>query len=207
MRKSFFTATLAALILVTGAITTTATTAPPAWRVDDPHTQVSFSVKHFFTPVDGTFDDFEIDLDYDADHPARSTVTARIKVASINTGNERRDNHLRSDDWFSADEYPYITFESHSIRKAGKDRLIADGTLTIKGQSQPVKLEIGLLGTRQIPEPMQEMLGGAVQVASFQAHTVIDRGDFEIGVGSWAGNMVVGDEITITLLVEAHQAG
>jgi len=187
-----------------GALKTAGT---QGWRVDEPHTQVSFSVKHFFTPVNGTFDDVEIDLDYDAANPAKSTVTAKIKVASINTGNEKRDNHLRSSDWFAADEHPYITFESKSVKKVGQDRLIADGTLTIKGQAKPVKLEIQLLGTREIPPQMQEMLGGAQQVVSFEAGTSVDRGDFEVGVGSWAGNMVVGKEITITILLEAHQVG
>jgi len=207
MRKIYVTPILAALLLVAGTLAGTATANTQAWQVNGPHTEVSFSVNHFFTPVNGSFSDFEIDFDYDPDHPAKSTVSARIKVASINTGNERRDTHLRSDDWFSADKYPFITFESQSVKKVGKDRLIANGTLTIKGQSKPVTLEIGLLGTRQIPEQMQEMLGGAKQVASFQAGTSIDRGDFEVGVGSWAGNMVVGDDIGITILLEAHQVG
>ena len=159
MRKHYFTAALAVLLLVAGAIAATATAETQSWRVDGAHTEVNFSVKHFFTPVSGSFADFDVHLDYDPNNPAKSSFSAKIRVASINTGNERRDNHLRSADWFSADEYPYITFESHSVKKVGKDRLIADGTLTIKGQAKPVRLEIGLLGTRQIPEPMQEMLG------------------------------------------------
>ena len=207
MRRNYLTMTLAALVLIAGSLAPGATAETQGWRVDGPHTEVNFSVKHFFTPVNGSFEDFDIDLQYDPDHPDKSKVSAKIKVASISTGNERRDNHLRSDDWFSADEHPYITFESTRIRKAANDRLLADGTLTIKGHAQPVTLEIGLLGTRQIPEQMREMLGGAKQVASFEADTWIDRGDYDVGVGSWAGDMVVGKEIGITILLEAHEVG
>jgi polyisoprenoid-binding protein YceI len=175
-----------------------------AWAVDAPHTEVNFSVKHFFTPVSGSFDDFEVALDYDAENPENSSVTARIAVASVNTGNERRDNHLRTADFFAADDYPYITFESTSVREVD-GKLLARGPLTIRGKTREVELPIRLLGVQPIPGEMQEMLGGAKEIASFAAATTIDRGDYGVGTGSWAATMVVGGEVKIELLVEAHR--
>ncbi len=131
-------------------------------------------------------------------------MEARISVASVNTGNEKRDNHLRTADWFEADRYPYMTFKSTSVRQTGENQLIASGPLTIKGQSHDVELPITLLGKQMIPEQMQQMLGGTKEVASFKASTAIDRGDFGVGTGNWAATMVVGGEVDIEILLEAH---
>ena len=192
------------------AIALVATLAPKAaaenqtgWSSDTAHTEINFSVNHFFTPVTGSFSDFEIELDYDAENPEQSTVEARIKVTSIDTGNEKRDNHLRSGDWFAAEEHPYMTFKSTSVREVGENQLIATGPLTIKGNSHEVELPITLLGKQTIPEPMRPMIG-AKEVASFQASTSIDRADFGVGVGNWAATMVVGGEVDIEILLEAH---
>lgn len=197
-------AVLMAAALIVPVTTNASTPAGAAWSADPAHTAINFSVKHFFTPVKGSFEDYEIELDYDPKNPEKSTVEARIAVASVNTGNETRDDHLRSADWFEADKHPYMTFKSTSVRKAGKNKLIASGPLTIKGTSHQVELPITLLGNQMIPPPMQEMMGGAKEVASFQASTSIDRGEFGVGVGSWAATMVVGGEVDIEILLEAH---
>lgn len=203
-RNRWYVAGLLALALIASQVIAVAAPTEGTWSTDAAHTEINFSVKHFFTPVSGSFGDYEIDLDYNAEQPDKSSVEARIKVASIDTGNEKRDNHLRSGDWFEADEHPYITFKSTSVRQAGKDKLIASGPLTIKGKSQQVELPITLLGQQMIPEQMQPMMGGTKEVASFQASTAIDRSDFGVGVGNWAATMVVGGEVNIEILLEAH---
>lgn len=190
----------AAFSLVAGSPSGAAT-----WSVDSAHTEVNFSVKHFFTPVTGTFDEFEIELDYNADNPTASTVEVKIPVSSINTGNEKRDGHLLSQDFFEADKYPYITFKSTSVKANGDDQLVARGQLTIKGESREVDLPITLLGKQELPEQMQQMMGGTKEVASFQAATSIDRNDYGVGVGNWAATMVVGGDVNIEILVEAHR--
>jgi len=81
------------------------TLAADSWSVDPAHSTVSFSVKHFFTPVKGSFADADVTLVYDPDNPGASKVTARIPVASVETGNDRRDDHLRSADWFETDAH------------------------------------------------------------------------------------------------------
>jgi polyisoprenoid-binding protein YceI len=173
------------------------------WNVDAAHTEVNFKVRHFFTPVTGSFSDFEIELMFDKDDPTQSSVTARIAVASVSTGNERRDNHLRTEDWFGVDSWTDITFDSTSVRQAG-DELIATGNLTIKDVTREVELPIRLLGVKAIPEGMRDMLGGVTEVASFQANLTIDRREFGVGTGMWAETAVVGSEVEIELLVEAN---
>jgi len=203
-RNRWYLAGLLVVALVASQVTATAAPTAGAWSADAAHTEINFSVKHFFTPVSGSFEDYEIDLDYNAEHPEKSSVEVKIKVASVNTGNQKRDDHLRSGDWFEADKHPYITFKSTSVRKVSDGKLIASGPLTIKGQSHQVELPITLLGKQMIPEQMQEMLGGTKEVASFQASTSIERGDFGVGVGNWAATMVVGGEVNIEILLEAH---
>lgn len=203
-RNRWYLAVLLIAALIVSQATAIAAPTEGAWSTDGAHTEINFSVKHFFTPVTGSFGDYEIDLDYNPEKPDKSSVEARINVASVNTGNEKRDNHLRSADWFEAEVHPYMTFKSTSVRKVSSNKLVATGPLTIKGKSLEVELPITLLGTQEIPEQMQQMLGGTKQVASFQASTAIDRGDFGVGVGNWAATMVVGGEVSIEILLEAH---
>ncbi len=197
-------------VLLTAAIALSSLTIaagpePMVWNVDAPHTGITFSVKHFFTPVDGRFENYDIELTYDHESPANSSVRASIEVASIDTNNERRDAHLLSEDFFEAETYPYITFVSESVEQVGPNQLIARGPLKIKGQVQDVALPIEILGVKDIPAEMQEMLGGVTTVASFAAGLQIERGDFNVGVGSWAADLVVGEEVDISIKLEANR--
>jgi len=174
------------------------------WGVDASHTEVNFSIKHFFTPTTGNFSDFDIEMKYDPANPGQSSVKAKIAVASIDTGNEKRDGHVVSADFFDAENHPYITFESRSVAKTA-DGLLAKGTLTIKGVAKDFDLPITLLGTKEIPAEMQEMFGGSKEVASFQVSTTLDRNDYGVGVGNWAATAVIGGEVKIDILLEAHR--
>ena len=175
------------------------------WSVDAAHTGINFSVRHFFTPVQGTFDEYEVDLQFDPANPENSSVEVRIAVASVNTGNDKRDNHLRSGDWFDVETYPYMTFRSTSIKRVSGDQFIATGELTIKNTTQEVELPITLLGVTDLPEQMSEMMGGIKHVASFETGYELDRRDFEVGVGSWAETMIVGADVEIAITLEANR--
>lgn len=175
-----------------------------SWSVDAAHSEVSFAVNHFFTPVRGTFGEFDVRLTYDPKRPSESRVSAKVPVASIATKNHKRDEHLRSADWFEADKHPHLTFESTSVRPDGRNRLIATGNLTMKGITRKINLPIEILGIKDIPKEMQGMIG-AKQVASFRATVSLDRNDYEVGVGSWAATAVVGDTVDIEILLEAHR--
>lgn len=177
--------------------------ARPDWSVDPSHTEVNFVTKHFFTPVRGSFQSFDVDLAYDAERPENSSVRVSIDVASVDTGNERRDDHLRTADWFDAERWPSMTFESTSVRRVADDRLLATGNLTIRDVTREVELPIRVLGVQDIPAQMQEMLGGAQQVASFEADLTIDRRAFGVGTGSWAQTAIVGGDVQIQIALEA----
>lgn len=196
--------------LTVAALSTMAATgpepAPMAWNVDDAHTEINFKVTHFFTPVTGSFQDFDIDLVFDAEDVSNSHVSVKIAVASVDTGKEKRDGHLLSADFFDAEAYPYITFESQDFRATGEGEFVAVGDLTIKGVTRAVELPLRLLGVQQIPAEMQEMLGGVTEVVSFAGATTLDRGDYGVGTGSWAATLVVGGEVDIEIAVEAHRS-
>lgn len=187
------------------ALTIAAGPAPEPWNVDVPHTGIDFSVKHFFTPVQGSFENYDIELAYDRAHPENSSVRVRIDVQSVATGNEKRDNHLRSGDFFESETYPYITFVSEEVVAVGENELLVRGPLKIKGQVLDVELPVQILGVVDVPAEMQEMLGGVTQVASFETALRIDRRDFGVGVGSWAATAVVGSDVDISIAVEANR--
>jgi len=190
-------------VTVLGSIAASPLPTADDWTVDRAHTEIAFSVNHFFTPVTGKFESFDISLEYDREDPDASAVDVTIDVASVNTNNEKRDNHLKSEDFFEADSHPQITFRSTSVRKVDETNLIATGPLTIKGITHEVELPISLLGVQEIPAEMREMLGGARSVASFSTSTQVDRRDFGVGVGSWAATLVVGGNVAIDITLEA----
>lgn len=179
-------------------------TYPATWNVDASHTEVNFSVRHFFTPVSGSFRSYEIDLDYDPQYPEKSSVTVKIDVASVDTGNEKRDNHLRTGDWFEVEKFAYMTFESTSVEKVAPNQLLAKGTLTIKDVTKEFELPITILGVMDLPAGMQERMGFK-QIASFQAEAELDRRDFGVGVGSWAETAIVGADVKIAIALEANR--
>jgi polyisoprenoid-binding protein YceI len=196
---------VAGAAVLLGTLTMAAGPDTMSWNVDAPHTAVTFSVKHFFTPVKGHFDTFDVELAYDREHPENSSVRVSIPVASINTANEKRNAHLMSGDFFEAETYPYITFVSEHVEKVSDTQLLVYGPLKIKGQVANVALPVTILGVVDVPSEMQAMLGGVKQVASFETKLTIDRRDFGVGVGSWAATAVVGKDVDISIAVEANR--
>lgn len=176
-----------------------------AWNVDHPHSEVTFKVTHFFTPVSGTFRSYDVDLHYDQEEPENSSVEVRIDASSIDTRNEDRDAHLRSADFFDVEKYPEMVFESDRVERLGPSELVAHGRLTIKGHTKELRLPITVLGVKDLPEEVGDRLGGIRQVASFQSEVRIDRREFEVGVGTWAQTVVVGSDVDISINLEANR--
>jgi len=172
---------------------------PPTWNVDRSHSQVGFVVRHFFTPVRGKFDSVDVALQLDPADPTTASVEVRIAVASVNTGRDRRDNDLRSPNFFDAPTYPAITFKSSAVRVTGPDEYVAVGTLTIKDVSREVELPIRFLGRQEMPTRD----GGTREVAGFEAGLIIDRREFGVGTGDWARTNVVGGDVKIEITIEA----
>jgi polyisoprenoid-binding protein YceI len=166
------------------------------WTIDPVHSEVGFSVRHLMvSKVKGRFTQFSGAITI-ADNPLDSRVEASIDASSVVTGDEGRDQHLRSNDFFEVEGHPQITFVSKSVRPAGSDYEV-DGDLTIKGVTRPVVLELEFNGVS--PDPW----GG--QRAGFSASTEINRSDFGVtfNMALDGGGVVVGEKVKISLEIEA----
>ncbi len=172
--------------------------AATSWTIDKAHSAVSFEVTHFFTPVNGQFNNYEATVNFNPDNLEESMVDVKIMVNSIDTKNEKRDSHLKSADFFHAEKWPYITFKSTNIERTGEDQFVANGTLTIKDVSKEIALPFTLLGIKD--NPMKEN----TKVAGITASTKLDRTTFTVGTGDWASDAVVGDEVTVDLNLELN---
>ena len=168
------------------------------WTIDPVHSEVSFVVRHMMvSKVRGRFDKFEGAVETAPD-PLQSTVTATVDLSSVNTGNETRDNHIRSEDFFHIEQHPTMTFRSTGIRAEGENFLL-DGDLTLRGVSRPVTffLEVNGFG----PDPYGGTRSG------FSATTEINRNDWNVSyngpIPGASSGMVLSDRITINLEIEA----
>lgn len=167
------------------------------WAIDQVHSNVEFAVKHMMiSTVRGRFHQFEGVLVLDEANPAASSVNATIDAASVDTNADQRDAHLRSDDFFNADLFPKITFRSTKIEGKGDDWKMT-GDLTIRNVTKSVVLDVEFEGRG--PDPM----GG--QRAGFTATTKINRKDFGVNFNAAleTGGLLVGDDVKITLNIEA----
>ena len=165
------------------------------WTIDPVHSHVGFTVRHLMvSKVRGSFAGFSGTIEIAED--GTPSVRAEIDVTSINTGNEQRDQHVRSADFFDAENHPTATFVSTSVEADGDDYLV-NGDFTLRGVTRPVVLKMEFNGVNP------GMGQGAV--AGFDATTVINRKDFGIDIEMplETGGTVVGDKITIALEIEA----
>jgi polyisoprenoid-binding protein YceI len=117
------------------------------YKFDQGHSTIGFSVHQFLGATHGKFTKFEGKIDINREHPANSSVTARIDIRSIDTGNEKRDNHLRSAEFFNVEKYPEMTFKSRSVNQTGP--LAGDilGDLTMHGVTRPITLHVKLISS------------------------------------------------------------
>src|SRR5213082_605065 len=119
--------------------------ASESYRFDQSHSTIGFTVHQFLGTTHGKFTKFDGKIDIDRDHPENSSVTARIVVRSIDTGIVKRDNHLRSPEFFAVERYPDIMFKSRSVRQTGPQAGDIVGDLTMHGVTKPITLHVKLL--------------------------------------------------------------
>jgi polyisoprenoid-binding protein YceI len=169
------------------------------WQADPGHSEIAFSVRHLMiSKARGRFTSYDVTI-VTSEDLLGSSVTASIDLASIDTGLEPRDNHLRSADYLEAAEHPTMTYRSTSVRPAGDGWVVwvVDGELTLHGVTRqvPLALEVNGFG----PDPF----GG--QRAGFSASAQLSRRDFGIDatIPMDGGGVVVGDKVSISLEIEA----
>lgn len=161
------------------------------WTIDPSHSEVGFTVRHLMTKVRGQFEKFEGTVTTGAT-VAETKAEASIDLNSVSTRDDKRDEHLRSADFFDVEKTGPMTFTSTAF-----DGATATGELTIKGVTRPVELDVEFLGTDTDP------WGG--KRIGFEATTEINRKDFgvDFNVPLDGGKFLVGDKVSITLSIQA----
>ena len=169
------------------------------YALDASHSELGFRVRHLgISNVDGTFNDFEGTIVVPETGLDGMTATVTAQTASIDTDNERRDGHLQSPDFFSAEEHPTVTFQTTNVEPLGGNRFRMTGDLTMRGTTRPVTLEGEYLGAAMM---------GETQKIGFEASGELTRQDWGL---SWAGTndageALVGDTVTLVLSAEADR--
>jgi len=186
---------LAGVLALMAAVTAQAAT----YKIDTDHSTVAFKIRHLVGRVAGRFDKFDGTFNYEAGNAKAWSATANIDPASIDTGNAKRDGHLKSPDFFDTAKYPSMKFVSTGASSVQGAKATLTGNLTMHGVTKPVTLNLELLGETKDPWGNQR--------ASFEATGTINRKDFGIVWNKTleTGGLMVGEEVAITLDIEGVQ--
>lgn len=171
------------------------------WSIDAGHSNVKFSVSHLVvSEMEGHFGKFEGTIDAPTEDFNNAQINFTVDVASINTDNEMRDNHLKGDDFFNAEKYPKMTFKSTSFKKGKGNNFVLEGNLTIRDVTKKVKFNVTHGGT--VKDPWGNIKAG------FKTTATISRKEFGLKWNNMteAGGAVVGDEVTMILKLEFAKA-
>ncbi len=185
------------LFILFAGLSMAAASSAQGWNLDKTHSSVNFSVSHMVvSEATGNFKDFSGDVKSEKADFSDLSVNFTIKVASINTDDEKRDGHLKSPDFFDAAKYSDITFKSTGVKKINDKKYELTGDLTMKGVTKKVTWEVKYNGTVKDPYGFNR--------AGFKATTTVNRKDYGV---SWnktldAGGVAVGDDVTITVNAE-----
>ena len=167
------------------------------WQMDPDHTEIRFEIDHILTTVSGYFTDFKGDVFFDPENPDTASFNFTVKVKSIDTNNGKRDNHLRSKDFFSADDYPEMTFKTTSVKKQQNNIYALKGMLTIKDVTKEIETTFTFLSPKPHPFVKGKDVGG------FVTRFRLDRLDYHVGSGKFLEMGVVGREVDVEIVMEA----
>lgn len=174
---------------------------PVNWELDKAHSKVQFTISHMvISEVTGQFKNFDAKITSDGDDFSKGTIDFTIDVNSINTDNENRDKHLKSDDFFNAEKYPKITFKGKSLKKTGNNKYKLVGDLTIRDITKTVTLDVVNGGS--VKDPMGRT------VTAFKINGTINRFDFGL---KWnklieSGGAIAGKDVNIFCNLELRKA-
>lgn len=157
---------------------------PANWEGTKEESYIKFNIRNLGLTVEGEFDSFTTTVDYDKTQPSKSRFSAKIQVSSLNTGINKRDNHLKQEEYFHLEKYPTITFQSTSVSAPNAGQLLVKGNMTIKGKTLPIELTVAVKEN-----------GGKTQ---FSITGQLDRKDFGVGGNSW----VMSDDVYLDLYIE-----
>ncbi|WP_029421046.1 YceI family protein [Alicyclobacillus macrosporangiidus] len=172
------------------------------WKVDPAHSSVDFSIKHMvISRVKGTFHTFDAVVEADPEDLTTARIEFTVDVASVDTRNEDRDNHLRSADFFDAENYPKMTFKATRIVKKSEGEYEVTGDLTIRGVTRPETFLVTYEGQGKDP-------WGGIR-AGFSANGTINRSDYGLkwNAALETGGVLVGDQVQVSLEIQAVKQG
>ena len=168
-----------------------------SWKIDPAHSEINFTVRHMMiSNVRGRFETFTGTVEFDQQNPANSSVDVQIEAASINTRESQRDNHLRSADFFDAENFPYLTFKSKKVEVVDDSHGRVIGDLTIRGVTKEIVLDTEFNGMSQSPWGFSS--------AGFSAATKFNRKDWGLAwnMALETGGVLVSDEIKVNIDIE-----
>ncbi len=173
--------------------------AAETYQLDKAHSTVGFQVRHIFTMVGGSFQDFSGTVRIDRARPEASSVEFTIQAASIFTNEPKRDEHLKSPDFFDTAKHPTISFKSTAVKPAGGSSYEVTGDLTMRGVTRQVTLPVTFLGEAKDPWGNEKV--------GFELATVLNRKEFGI---NWnkaldQGGVLVGDEVKVQISVQGNK--
>jgi polyisoprenoid-binding protein YceI len=177
-------------------VVSTAFSAARSWELDKAHSNVFFSVDHIFSKVNGNFNDFKTDINFDPADLAGSSFNFEIKTDSIDTNIGKRDKHLQSADFFDAGKFPLMKFTSTQISDAGNGVYNVAGKLSVKGKDYDLTLPLKLEGVKEHPAKK------GTDVAGFNGTITFDRLAHEVGSGKFYEMGVVGKEVDVFVSIE-----
>lgn len=166
------------------------------YDIDTTHSQVGFRIRHIVSRLKGSFDSFSGSVEYDGEKQTALKANAVIKTTSVNTANTKRDEHLRSADFFNVAKYPEMTFKTTSVKSTGTNKLDITGNLTLLGVTKPVTLQAEVLGVANDPWGNTRL--------GMSATGTLNRKDYGMvfNMGD-KGGLVIGDDVEILLEIEA----
>jgi polyisoprenoid-binding protein YceI len=163
------------------------------WQLDANHSNVDFTIRWMMTPVRGSFSSYEAQVNFDPSDLENSMIDVKIDVNSVDTNNQRRDNHLLSDDFFNTEVWPQMHFRSTRIEQTGENEFVAHGEMTIRDVTKEFQLPFTLIGI--MDDPRNE----ARKLAAISAEASLMRNYYGVGVGSYAATATIGNEVNIKL--------
>jgi polyisoprenoid-binding protein YceI len=185
------------LILAAWAAVLSTATANEVYKINTAHSSISFKVHQYLAVTNGKFKKFSGTIDIDRDHPEKSSVVAKIDVRSIDTGIRKRDDHLRSAEFFNVGKFPEITFKSQSVKQTGQQSGDIVGDFTMHGVTKPITLHVKLL------TPLRDE--ASMQHSRWEVTTApLKRRDFGLMFGSSTEAVSgIGQEVAINIEIEA----
>ena len=170
------------------------------WKIDPAHSEINFKVKHLVvSTVRGHFDKFNATIVTNKENFSDAKISFEADVNSINTNNEQRDTHLKSADFFDAENHPKMSFESTSVKAISDSDMEVKGNITLRGVTKEIALNVSFNGI---------VSGfGDVKVAGFEVNTKLNRFDYGLQWNALteAGGVVVSNEVKIEILAEFNE--